>query len=439
MIQRVGSSAKPRKWMSVHEMGDMLGLKKTDRYWLVHKNYFRTETLLGKMRVEIASFEKWYANQDWYHKVNGEAPGKELRLRSYSPKEIQEMLGTDNATVYEILKKNNIETVTVNERMRVPTDAFWDWYYSQSRYRTQEDRKKDAAAEAASLSMPEMARLLDVPRSTVYGILSSKKYAPLLDVIVIAGRRRVTKESFERFLQAQDTYELYLYVNKEVQRDSKKALEELDQKDVIVIFPEERKTNKTVRIMKTPKTESSVRKVFLPRSVAEELIAWKAQQEEIKDILQEEYQDYGLILATEYGLPRGGAYIRDSLNKLIKQHDLPQIVFHSFRHMSVTYKLKLNGGDIKAVQGDSGHAQADMVTEVYSHIIDEDRRRNATLLEDSFYNRKNLNPQIHDTEKRTMMEVPEGVDAELLAKVLSNPEMAVLLTSLAKSMQGEHN
>ena len=165
--QRTGSPAKSRKWMSVHEMGDMLGLKKTDRYWLVHKNYFRTETLLGKMRVEIASFEKWYANQDWYHKVNGEAPGKELRLRSYSPKEIQEMLGTDNATVYEILKKNNIETITVNERMRVPTDAFWDWYHSQSRYRTQEDRKKDAAAEAASLSMPEMARLLDVLRSTV--------------------------------------------------------------------------------------------------------------------------------------------------------------------------------------------------------------------------------------------------------------------------------
>ena len=67
----------------------------------------------------------------------------------------------------------------MNERMRVPTDAFWDWYYSQSRYRTQEDRKKDAAAEAASLSMPEMARLLDVPRSTVYGILSSKKICPI--------------------------------------------------------------------------------------------------------------------------------------------------------------------------------------------------------------------------------------------------------------------
>ena len=48
VIQRVGSPAKPRKWMSVHEMGDMLGLKKTDRYWLVHKTILRTETFAWK-------------------------------------------------------------------------------------------------------------------------------------------------------------------------------------------------------------------------------------------------------------------------------------------------------------------------------------------------------------------------------------------------------
>ena len=63
---------------------------------------------------------------------------------------------------------------------------------------------------------------------------------------------------------------------------------------------------------------------------------------------------------------------------------------------SVTYKLKLSGGDIKAVQGDSGHAQADMVTEVYGHILDEDRRKNAELMENAFYNKENLNPNIHE-------------------------------------------
>ena len=63
------------------------------------------------------------------------------------------------------------------------------------------------------------------------------------------------------------------------------------------------------------------------------------------------------------------------MQKVIDEQGLPDVVFHSLRHTSVTYKLKLSGGDIKAVQGDSGHAQADMVTEVYGHIIDEDRRR----------------------------------------------------------------
>ena len=93
----------------------------------------------------------------------------------------------------------------------------------------------------------------------------------------------------------------------------------------------------------------------------------------------------------------------EDLNDLIREHDLPPVVFHSLRHTSVTYKLKLNGGDIKAVQGDSGHSQINMVTDVYSHIIDDDRRKNA----------------------------------ELLAKVLSNPEMAALLSTLAKSLESK--
>ena len=97
---------------------------------------------------------------------------------------------------------------------------------------------------------------------------------------------------------------------------------------------------------------------------------------------------------------------------------------------------KLSGGDIKAVQGDSGHAQADMVTEVYGHILDEDRRKNAELMENAFYNKENLNPQMKaQDEGNSTITVPDGVDAELLMKVLGNPEMAALLTSLAKTMK----
>ena len=124
------------------------------------------------------------------------------------------------------------------------------------------------------------------------------------------------------------------------------------------------------------------------------------------------------------------------MQDIIDELGLPDVVFHSLRHTSVTYKLKLSGGDIKAVQGDSGHAQADMVTEVYGHIIDEDRRKNAEMMENAFYNKENLNPKMkEDKGDSRKIEVPDGVDAELLMKVLANQEMAALLTSLAKTMK----
>lgn len=73
---------KSKKTMSVPEMRRLLGLKKTDSYWLVPRNFFQTHIVNGQMRVDIASFEKWYANQVKHKKVNGEEPGAELMKSS---------------------------------------------------------------------------------------------------------------------------------------------------------------------------------------------------------------------------------------------------------------------------------------------------------------------------------------------------------------------
>ena len=228
----------------------------------------------------------------------------------------------------------------------------------------------------------------------------------------------------------------YVIINKQVERVSKDAIEALNSKEIIMIFPSQKKNNKTVRVLKSPKTDSSKRKVFIPKSVAQCLIDLKKEQEEIIEALGNEYQNYNLVMATTFGLPIGDSYLRTKMQDIIDELGLPDVVFHSLRHTSVTYKLKLSGGDIKAVQGDSGHAQADMVTEVYGHILDEDRRKNAELMENAFYNKENLNPQMKaQDEGNSTITVPDGVDAELLMKVLGNPEMAALLTSLAKTMK----
>ena len=58
-------------------------------------------------------------------------------------------------------------------------------------------------------------------------------------------------------------------------------------------------------------------------------------------------------------------------------------------------------------------------------------RQSCGNLTHAFYNKENLNPQMKaQDEGNSTITVPDGVDAEL-----GNPEMAALLTSLAKTMK----
>ena len=100
--------------MSVPEMRRLLGLKKTDSYWLVHRNFFQTYIVNGQMRVDIASFEKWYANQVKHRKVNGEEPGAELMKSSYSFRDAANLLGIHSSNLYEIWRDQNLKTITVD-------------------------------------------------------------------------------------------------------------------------------------------------------------------------------------------------------------------------------------------------------------------------------------------------------------------------------------
>ena len=116
-----------RRWMSVREMGDLLGIRKTDRYWLVHKNVFETRTISGKMWVNIESFDKWYANQVKYRKITGEAPGLELKEWSLSPRDIAQLLEIPEYRVYELLKKKQFEWVVVGGKYRISKKSFDRW------------------------------------------------------------------------------------------------------------------------------------------------------------------------------------------------------------------------------------------------------------------------------------------------------------------------
>ncbi len=175
-------------------------------------------------------------------------------------------------------------------------------------------------------------------------------------------------------------------INKELSRVSLEAMQKLKEKDIIKIFPTQKPHATTRLVLKTPKTETSNRTVWLPKTVAILLRQYKQDQQELKEFLGSAYHDYNLVIALDNGNPTESRIVRDRFQTLCEVNNFEVVVFHSLRHLSTGYKLKMTNGDIKSVQGDTGHAEAEMVMDVYSRIIDEDRRLNAKKLDEQFYN-----------------------------------------------------
>ena len=153
----------------------------------------------------------------------------------------------------------------------------------------------------------------------------------------------------------------------------------------VIFVPDMFGTAKSSLVLKLPKSVSSIRTVWLPPTVARMMQRLKARQDAQKELLGMDYRDNDLVIAHPDGRPVEGCVLNDWLQEVIKRYDLPKVTYHSTRHTSTTYKLKLARGDIKNVQGDTGHGSAQMVTEVYAEIVDMDRKYNATNFEAAYF------------------------------------------------------
>ena len=151
--------------------------------------------------------------------------------------------------------------------------------------------------------------------------------------------------------------------------------------------------------------------------------AYREEQDAQKAALHGAYEDYGLVIAQDSGLPMEERLIARAFKSFIKENNLPEVVFHSLRHLSTSLKLVVSNGDIKAVQGDTGHSQARMVTEVYAHTFDGNRREIANKLDSQFFAQSDGNK---DAESNS------DVLEKLAAILEKKPELLPLLTALSE-------
>lgn len=220
---------KLKNTMSVPEMRRLLGLKKTESYWLVHRNFFETRIIDGKMRVDLESFEKWYANQVKHKKVNGEEPGAELLKTSYSFMDAANLLGIHNSNLYEIWRRENLETITVDSVKRIPVDVFERWYENQIMYQKADRMPTLTDLEADYIPLQEAAGLLGITKEKLSVITRASRYKDIFEIRVYDNKKWISKKSFQQFLNAQNVYQ----VIKEPEKEMSTREESMETKEFI--------------------------------------------------------------------------------------------------------------------------------------------------------------------------------------------------------------
>ena len=143
-------------------------------------------------------------------------------------------------------------------------------------------------------------------------------------------------------------------INKSMQRVRKEALNQVDDGCIIKVFPDKLERSTTSLILKSTKTASSCRTIFI----------------------------------------------------------------------SATYQLMISGGDVKAVQGTTGHATADMLVNTYAHIQQSSRVELSRKFEEGFYaKQEDPSPQAVPAEGEptismtALLELLKNADPEVKAQL----------------------
>ena len=217
-------------------------------------------------------------------------------------------------------------------------------------------------------------------------------------------------------------------VNKALQRADKVALSKIDPTQIYHTFPDRREGSKSSLILKRTKTKKSNRILYMTKPLKEELLAWLEKMKQDEQSAPEKYSNCGQLFRLPDGLPIAPDVLTKWYRMWRAEHpEFEKIVFHGLRHSSATYQLLQSGGNIKAVQGNTG-----ILMDTYAHTQDKPRLELAEKLEADFYSQDIGSPKSGSVPVKENLPDSIQITPEGMLKVVRqmNPEQRREFTRL---------
>ena len=211
-------------------------------------------------------------------------------------------------------------------------------------------------------------------------------------------------------------------ITQTVQRVSDKALSLIPKSDIIHVFPKCNSTSKTSLITKLPKTKKSVRSQYMTIPLMEEIRERMADIEDNKQLLGQEYHDYGLLICQMHGRPFDPKDFNAKLKKWETKLGITQenqIEFQGLRKSGQMHKVRLTKNNYQLVAENGGQSPK-VLMDHYNEVLEDEKRNLADLAERNFY-------QSNGSNNETI----EGQDAYMIVKALQkNPNLMTQLAQL---------
>jgi integrase len=126
---------------------------------------------------------------------------------------------------------------------------------------------------------------------------------------------------------------------------------------------------------KPPKTKAGRRPVSLPRIAVEALCSHQDEQNRVREMYGDSYQDSSLVLPWPDGSPWSPDAFTSAFSDFARKIGL-KVRFHDLRHSHASQLLR-GGASIKLIQQRLGHSTPAITLAVYSHITPADDQRAA--------------------------------------------------------------
>ena len=136
-------------------------------------------------------------------------------------------------------------------------------------------------------------------------------------------------------------------------------------------------------VIQSPKSENSIRSIPLLPAVMQDLMAWKAVQEQDKQRAGEAYLESGYIVTNELGGYIEPRTFKDYYNQILEISGLRHFTFHALRHTFASRAME-QGMDAKTLSTILGHYSVSFTLDTYAHVLNEHKQEGMALMDELY-------------------------------------------------------